>query len=95
MEEFGAGAYVSSGPIPQNKVYDLTKGTKGTKVLYFAIHHSEEESDANHVRIHLKPALRLRNVVIDFDWKEQGIKGRGSKGNIVTRQTVSRITKRK
>ncbi|MCH2330212.1 MAG: DNA gyrase/topoisomerase IV subunit A, partial [Roseibacillus sp.] len=50
------------GGVTRDKIYELGKGTAGTRVFYFAVHSKEEESDGNTVLLHLKPALRLRNV---------------------------------
>ena len=81
--------------VTRDKVYDLTKGTKGTRVLYFVKHDTEEESSANNVVVHLKPALRLRNVYIEFDFAEIAIKGRGAVGNILTKHIVDRVVRAK
>lgn len=78
--------------VTREKLYDMTKGTPGTRVLWLSEHDSEEEAEII-VRIHLKPALRLRNVQIDFEFGELAIKGRGSKGNIITRNTVDRVVR--
>ena len=79
------------GGVTREKEYPLTIGTIGTKVLYFARHDTEEESNANKVVIHLQPKLYLRNLVIDYPFSELAIKGRDSKGNIVTANPVEKI----
>lgn len=76
--------------ITREKVYDLTLGTSGTRVLWLSEHESEEEASFK-VRLHLKPALRLRNVHLDFDFATLAIKGRASKGNLVTKNPVDRV----
>ncbi len=81
--------------VTRDKVYDLTRGTKGTRVLYFVRHDTEEESAANRVVVHLKPALRLRNVFVEFDFREIAVKGRGAAGNIITRHEVDRVVRAK
>ena len=78
--------------VTREKLYDLTKGTKGTRVLWLSEHDNETEA-ALKVRVHLKPALRLRNVIIDFDFTELAIKGRAVKGNIVTKNAVDRVVR--
>ncbi len=76
--------------VTRDKLYDLTKGTPGSRVLYLSEHDSEE--DANHfVRVHLKPSPRLRSLVIDLRLSEIEFKGRSSKGNIVSRHDVDRV----
>lgn len=81
------------GGVTRDKVYELGKGSAGTRVFYLAVHDSEEESGSNTVLIHLKPALRLRNVTRLFQFSEIGIKGRGAKGNIVTKHALDRVVK--
>ena len=78
--------------VTRDKLYDLTKGTPGTRVLWFSEHDTEEEANII-VRIHIKPALRLRNVQIDFNFGELAIKGRGARGNVVTKNAVDRVVR--
>ncbi|MFK7849724.1 MAG: DNA gyrase/topoisomerase IV subunit A [Akkermansiaceae bacterium] len=79
------------GGVTRDKEYELTKGTKGTKVLYFKCHSSNEESSAQMLMIHMKSGLGLRNLVRPLHFAEYGIKGRASKGNIVTKHPVEKI----
>ena len=81
------------GGVTRDKIYELGKGTTGTRVLYFAVHGDLAESDANTVVVHLKPALRLRNVSREFQFGEIGVKGRGAKGNILTKHAVDRVVR--
>ena len=78
--------------VTRDKLYDLTKGTPGTRVLWLSEHDNEEDA-AIIVRIHLKPALRLRNVQIDFPFADLAVKGRAAKGNIVTKNLVDRVSR--
>ena len=66
--------------VTRDKIYELGKGTPGTRVFYFAVHDCEEESAENTVLVHLKPALRLRNVSRLFQFGEITVKGRAAKG---------------
>ncbi|NNE93841.1 MAG: DNA gyrase/topoisomerase IV subunit A [Verrucomicrobiales bacterium] len=79
--------------VTREKLYDLTKGTPGTRVLWLSEHETEDEASALTVRVHLKPALRLRNVVIDFNFGELAVKGRAAKGNIITKNAVDRVVR--
>ncbi|MBB5352080.1 topoisomerase-4 subunit A [Haloferula luteola] len=81
------------GGITRDKEYDLTGGKKGSRVFYFAVHKSEEESNDQLLIVHLKPALRLRNVSRPFNFGEIGIKSRGSRGNIVTKLNADRVVR--
>lgn len=82
-----------AGGVTRDKVYEMGKGTKGSRVLYFAVHDSEEASADNTVMVHLKPVLRLRNVSREFLFGEIAIKGRASRGNIVTKHAVDRVVR--
>lgn len=79
------------GGITRDKEYELTKGTKGSKVLYFKCHSSNEESSAQMLIIHMKSGLGLRNLTRPLHFAEFGIKGRGSQGNIVTKHPIEKI----
>lgn len=79
------------GGITRDKEYDLTKGTPGSKVLYFKWHASNEESSAQMLIVHMKSGLRLRNLTRPLHFAEFGIKARSSQGNIVTKHPVEKI----
>lgn len=81
------------GGITRDKEYDLTKGKPGTRVLYFAVHRSEEESAAQMLLVHLKPQLRMRNLIRPLHFAEFGVKGRSSAGNLVTKHAVEKIVR--
>ena len=79
------------GGVTRDKEYELARGTAGTRVLYFAVHKTEVESDAQMLLVHLKSGLRIRNLVRPLHFAEIGIKTRSSKGNIVTKHGVEKI----
>ncbi len=81
------------GGITRDKEYDLTKGKPGTRVLYFAVHKTNEESSAQMLLIHLKSALRMRNLIRPLHFAEFGIKGRASGGNLVTKHAIEKIVR--
>lgn len=81
------------GGVTRDKEYALTKGTPGSIVHYLVRHEAEPGSDANSVTIHLKPALYLRNLSINFAFGSIAIKGRGSMGNIITKHAVDRVVR--
>jgi topoisomerase IV subunit A len=81
------------GGITRDKDYELTKGTPGSRIFYFAVHRSEAESADQLLIVHIKPALRLRNVSRPFNFGEVPIKGRSSGGNIVTKLPIDRIVR--
>lgn len=75
--------------ITRDREYDLTKGAKGSKVLYFT-HNPNGESEI--VNIQLSPTSTAKKKTFDFDFADIGIKGRGAGGNIVTKYPVRKIT---
>ncbi len=81
------------GGFTRDKEYVLTKGVAGSYVLYFIRHETEEDSNAQTVIVHLKPALYLRNLTIKFPFNSLAIKGRESQGNIITKHAVDRVVR--
>ena len=81
------------GGITRDKEYDLTKGKAGTRVVYLAVHKTNEESAAQMLLVHLKPALRMRNLIRLLSFSEFGIKSRSSAGNLVTKHPVEKIVR--
>lgn len=75
--------------VTRDKEYDLTKGSKGSKVLYFT---ANPNGEAEVVNIALKPMSKLRKLSFDLDFAETAIKGRGSQGNIATKYAIKKVT---
>ncbi|OAI56521.1 DNA topoisomerase [Verrucomicrobiaceae bacterium SCGC AG-212-N21] len=80
------------GGVTRDKEYPLASEAAGTRVLWFKRFETEEESNAQKVTVHLKHEPRMKQHEIIYDWSELAIKGRDSKGNIVTERTVDRVT---
>ncbi len=74
--------------VTRDKEYDLTKGTKGSRTLYFS-HNPNGEAEV--VNIQLKPHSKLKKLQFDQDFAEIAIKGRSSMGNIITKYPVKKI----
>ncbi len=81
------------GGFTRDKEYDLTQGTKGSRVFFFTLHHTEEESTAMSVNVYLKNQLKRLRRPIPFDFARLRVKGRGVLGNIVTKNQVERIAR--
>lgn len=81
------------GGVTRDKIYEMGKGTKGSRVLYFAVHDSEKASDANEVVVHMKTGLGLRNLTRPILFKEIAIKGRGARGITITKHPVDRVVR--
>jgi len=77
--------------ITRDREYDLTKGTDGSKLLYFTVNPNGESEV---VTIQLTQGSKARNKVFDFDFGELDIKGRSSQGNIVTKYPVRKISQK-
>jgi topoisomerase-4 subunit A len=77
--------------ITRDKEYDLTKGNKGSKILYLT---ANPNSESEVVTITLTPTATARIKVFDFDFAELMIKGKGSQGNIVTKYPVKKIVQK-
>lgn len=75
--------------VTRDREYDVTKGTPGSKLLYFT---ANPNGEAETVRVALKPKKRLRKAVFEVDFSDIAIKGRGSQGNILSRNAVFRVT---
>lgn len=78
----------TAGGITRDKEYNLTKGTPGSRVMYFK---PSAENDAEKVQIMLKPRPRLKNRNIDIDLNEQLVKGRSAQGNIITKFPITKL----
>lgn len=74
--------------VTREKEYDLTKGTKGSKTLYFT---PNPNGEAEVVNVQLKPHSKLKKLQFDIDFAEHVIKGRSSMGNIVTKYPVKKV----
>lgn len=74
--------------ITRDKEYDLTAGNKGSVIWYFS---ANPNGEAEIVTINLRQVGSIKKLKWDLDFAEILIKGRGSKGNVVTKYSVKRI----
>tara|TARA_B110000444_G_C18851252_1_gene605812 strand:+ start:6522 stop:9212 length:2691 start_codon:yes stop_codon:yes gene_type:complete len=74
--------------ITRDKAYELTKGTKSTKVIYFT---ANSNGEAELVTVLLRQTGSIKKLKFDLDFTDMIVKGRGSRGNIVTKYSVKRI----
>jgi topoisomerase-4 subunit A len=72
----------------RDKEYDLTNGNKGSKVLYFS---ANSNGEAEVVNIILRQAGSIKKLKWDIDFADILIKGRASKGNVVTKYAVKSV----
>ena len=81
--------YVNS--ITRDTEYDLTKATKGSKMLYFSVHPNGEREV---VSVMLRPRPHLKRLRFDIDLGALLIKGRNSAGNRVTKEIIQKIVQK-
>ena len=74
--------------ITRDKDYDLTNGNKASVVLYFS---ANPNGEAEVVSISLRQAGSIKKLKWDIDFADILIKGRASKGNLVTKYPVKRV----
>ncbi len=77
--------------ITRDKEYDLAAGSKGSRVEYFT---ANPDGAAEVVHVVLRPRPNLRKNKFDVDFASLAVKGRGSRGNLLTRYLVSKITQK-
>jgi topoisomerase-4 subunit A len=76
------------GGVTRDKEYELTKGTKGSKLMYLT---ANPNGEAEVVTVYLTQGAKARVKVFDFDFAEIEIKGRAAGGNILTRYPVRKV----
>ena len=74
--------------VTRDKEYDITTGEPGSKILWFTVNHNGE---AETVRIYLRPRPNLKKSQLEYDFSTLAIKGKASRGNLVTKNPVARI----
>ena len=72
----------------RDKEYDLTQGTDGSRVMYFT---ANPNGEAEIIKVTLDPSQNIKRVFLIKDFSEIMIKGRASKGNLLTKYQVTRI----
>ncbi|WP_339665036.1 DNA gyrase/topoisomerase IV subunit A [Maribacter arcticus] len=74
--------------ITRDRIYDLTPGKPGSQVLYFS---ANPNGEAEVITVLLRQVGSIKKLKWDIDFTDVIIKGRASKGNIVTKYSVKRI----
>ena len=74
--------------ITRDREYDVCQGNKGSEMTYFT---ANPNGEAEKVQVLLRQLAKLKKLKIDLDFADIAVKGRGSKGNIVTKFPVKRI----
>lgn len=74
--------------ITRDKVYDLTNENKGSQVLYFS---ANPNGEAEVITILLRQIGSIKKLKWDVDFADMAIKGRASKGNLVSKYPIKKI----
>jgi topoisomerase-4 subunit A len=74
--------------VTRDKLYDLTNETKGSQILYFTFNPNGE---AEVITVLLRQVGSIKKLKWDLDFASIAIKGRASKGNLVTKYPIKKI----
>ncbi|MCE2997252.1 MAG: DNA gyrase/topoisomerase IV subunit A, partial [Flammeovirgaceae bacterium] len=74
--------------ITRDKEYDLDMGNPNSKVHYLS---ANPNGEAEIVEVKLTPASSARKKIFDFDFSELEVKGRGVRGNVITKYPVRKV----
>ena len=74
--------------VTRDKAYDLTNGAAGSQILYFSCNPNGE---AEVINIILRQVGSIKKLKFDIDFAKLAIKGRASKGNLVTKYPIKKI----
>ena len=74
--------------ITRNRDYVLTRSDTNSKIIYLT---SNPNGEAEKITIHLRKVQRLKILKFDYDFADLSIKGKGSVGNILTKNRVRKI----
>ena len=75
--------------VARDREVDLTQGTPGSYVKYFT---ANPNGEAEIIKITLDFAPKIKKIFFEKDFSEVAIKGKSAKGNILTKQSINRIT---
>ncbi len=73
----------------RDKEYNLTQGKDGSTVLYFSTNNKDE---ADVVTVYLRKRASLKKLKWELDFADLSTKGRDSKGNIVTKYSIRKVS---
>ena len=74
--------------ITRDKSYDLTSGSRGSEIYYFT---SNSNGEAEVITVTLRNTGNIKKIKWDIDFADLDIKGRASKGNIVTKNNLLKV----
>lgn len=77
--------------VTRDKEYDITQGKPGSNIVWFSVNHNGE---AETVKIYFRARPKLKKLNMEYDFSELAIKGKVSRGNLVTKNAIQKISLR-
>ena len=77
--------------VTRDKEYDITQGKPGSNIVWFSVNHNGE---AETVKIYFRARPKLKKLNMEYDFSELAIKGKISRGNLVTKNAIQKISLR-
>ncbi len=77
--------------VTRDKEYDIIQGKPGASILWFSGNHNGE---AETVKIYFRARPKLKKLNMEYDFSELAIKGKVSRGNLVTKNAIQKISLR-
>ena len=74
--------------VTRDKEYDITQGTPGSQIIWFTVNHNAE---AETVKIYYRQRAKLKKLIDEYDFSQLLIKGRASRGNLVSKNAIQKI----
>ncbi|MDY6181998.1 MAG: DNA gyrase/topoisomerase IV subunit A, partial [Candidatus Cryptobacteroides sp.] len=74
--------------VTRDKEYDITQGRPGSSIVWFSVNHNGE---AETVKMYFRARPKLKKLNAEYDFSTLAIKGKTSRGNLVTKNAIQRI----
>ena len=74
--------------VTRDKWYDVTQGKPDSTLVWFS---ANPNGEAEILKIFLKPRPKLKKLIFEYNFAELAVKGRGSMGNILSRNPLHKV----
>ena len=74
-----------------DRIYDITQGSENSLILYLT---ANPNSESEVINVFLHSSVKIKNRVLEYDYNNLAIKGRGAKGNILTKLKVRKLNQK-
>ena len=75
--------------VTRDREYDISTGEEGSQIIWFTVNHNAE---AETVKVQLRPKAKLKKTSFEYDFSQLAIKGKTSRGNLVSKNAIHKIT---